>query len=60
VLPAQRGQGQALELVHEAARLCLAAGCWRVFCDTGTDNIAMVSTFRRAGWAERPPWQRPL
>ena len=60
VLPEFRGQGHALELVHEATRLFVAAGCWRIFCDTGTDNTPMVRAFRQAGYVERNPWQRPL
>ena len=60
VLPEFRGLGYALELVHEATRLFIEANCWRVFCDTGTDNAPMIATFRRAGYMERTPWQRPL
>lgn len=60
VLPESRGRGYGLELVHEATRILLAAGCWRIFCDTGTDNAPMVGAFRRAGYIERERWQRPL
>jgi GNAT superfamily N-acetyltransferase len=60
VLPEHRGRGHAVEPVHEATRVCLAAGCWRMFCDTGSDNLAMVRAFRRAGHLERAAWQRPL
>lgn len=60
VLPEFRGKGHALELVHEATRVFFEAGCWRIFCDTGTDNVPMVRTFRQAGYMERKPWQRPL
>ena len=60
VLPEFRGRGYGLELVHEATRMFLSAGCWRIFCDTGTDNVPMVSAFRQAGYLEREPWQRPL
>ncbi len=60
VLPGFRGHGHGLELVHEASRVFIAAGCWRIFCDTGTDNAPMVQAFRRAGYTERDPWQRPL
>lgn len=60
VLPAFRGHGYGLELVHEATRIFLAAGCWRIFCDTGTDNAPMVGAFRQAGYIERERWQRPL
>jgi hypothetical protein len=35
------------------------ANCWRLLCDTGTDNLAMVNAFRLAGFKERVPWQRP-
>jgi ribosomal protein S18 acetylase RimI-like enzyme len=60
VLPAFRGRGFGLELVHEATRVFTAAGCWRVLCDTGTDNTPMINAFRKAGYMERAPWQRPL
>lgn len=60
VLPGFRGCGYGLELVHEATRVFLAAGCWRIFCDTGTDNAPMVGAFRQAGYIERERWQRPL
>jgi ribosomal protein S18 acetylase RimI-like enzyme len=60
VLPEFRGRGHALELIHEATRVLLAARCWRIFCDTGSDNVPMVRAFRRAGYLERTPWQRPL
>ncbi len=60
VLPAFRGLGYGLELVHEATRMFLEAGCWRIFCDTGTDNAPMIKAFRQAGYVERKQWQRPL
>ncbi|MEP7027146.1 MAG: GNAT family N-acetyltransferase [Candidatus Eisenbacteria bacterium] len=60
VLPEFRGRGHALELVHEATRRFVAAGCWRIVCDTGTNNTPMIRTFRQAGYIERQPWQRPL
>ena len=60
VLPEFRGKDHAVELVHEATRLFVGAGCWRIFCDTGTDNTPMIHTFRQAGYMERKPWQRPL
>ena len=60
VLPESRGNGYATDLVHEATHIFLRADCWRVFCDTGSDNAAMVKAFRNAGYTERQPWQRPL
>lgn len=60
VLPGHRGQGLGLQLVHEATRVLRQAGCWRIFCDTGTDNAPMVGAFRAAGYLERARWQRPL
>jgi ribosomal protein S18 acetylase RimI-like enzyme len=60
VLPGFLGHGYALELVLEATRTCMDANCWRVFCDTGSDNHPMVGAFRKAGYQERKPWQRPL
>ncbi len=60
VLQTFRGHGYGRELVHEATRVFLEAGCWRIFCDTGTDNAPMVKAFRQAGYMERRQWQRPL
>jgi len=60
VLPPFRGHGYGLALVHHATRLFIEAGCWRILCDTGSDNLPMVSTFRRAGYHERSPWLRPI
>lgn len=60
VLPGFRGRRVALALVDEATRLFRQADCWRIFCDTGTDNAPMVRAFRRAGYLERAPWQRPV
>lgn len=60
VLPDRRGRGVGLQLVHEATRVLLGANCWRVFCDTGTENASMVKAFRAAGYREAAPWQRPL
>ena len=60
VLPEFRGHGYGLELVHEATRVFLAADCWRIFCDTGTDNTPMIQAFRQAGYVEREQRQRSL
>ena len=60
VLPEFRGRGYGLELVHEATRVFTQANCWRIFCDTGSDNWPMVKAFRQAGYLERTPWQRPM
>ena len=60
VLPSFRGRRYGLELVHEATRVFLEASCWRIFCDTGTDNTPMITAFRKAGYMERKQWQRPL
>jgi ribosomal protein S18 acetylase RimI-like enzyme len=60
VLPGFLGCGYALELILEATRTCMAAGCWRIFCDTGSDNFPVVAAFRKAGYQERKPWRRPL
>lgn len=58
MLPQHRGHGHAHELLAQATRIFIDAGCWRIFCDTGTDNAPMVAAFRRAGFMERKPWQR--
>lgn len=60
VLPEFRGQGYGVELVNEATRIFSEAGCWRIFCDTGSDNTPMVKAFVQAGYVAREPWQRPL
>ena len=54
VLPEFRGKDYAIELVHKATRLFVGAGCWRIFCDTGTDNTPMIRTFRQAGGSGQP------
>ena len=60
VLPEFRVRGYGVELVHEATRIFLAADCWRIFCDTGSDNAPMVKAFHQAGYLARKAWQRPL
>jgi ribosomal protein S18 acetylase RimI-like enzyme len=60
VLPEYRGLGYSRELLGEAVRICRLANCWRLFCDTGTENHPMVNAFRLAGFKELNPWQRPV
>ncbi len=60
VLPGFRGHGYGTALLAQATRTLAAAGCWRVFCDTGATNAPMVAAFRRLGFEEKSPWQRPL
>ena len=60
VLPEFRGHGYGLDLVHEATRVLGTADCWRIFCDTGSDNTPVIQAFRRAGFTELKPWQQPL
>ena len=60
VLPGFRGAGYAGELLAQATRTLAAVGCWRIFCDTGATNTPMVAAFRRSGYEERSPWERPL
>ncbi len=60
VLPGFRGHHYGEALLGESTRILSAAGCWRILCDTGTDNAPMVAAFRRAGYLEWEPWQRPL
>ena len=55
-----RTSGYAFELIAEATRLFIDAQCWRIFCDTGTDNHPMIKAFRKAGYKERTPWQRSV
>ena len=60
VLPQFRGNGDSRELLAEATRIFIEAGCWRIFCDTGSMNQPMINAFRVAGYMERSPRQRPL
>jgi len=60
VLSAFRGQGYGLDLLFEATRVLIAANCWRILCDTGTGNHAIVRTFRNAGYQELEPWERSI
>jgi ribosomal protein S18 acetylase RimI-like enzyme len=60
VLPEARGRGHGGELLDEATRTFVAAGCWRIFCDTGARNAPMLAAFRRRGYQERAAWERPL
>jgi|WetSurMetagenome_2_1015567.scaffolds.fasta_scaffold51437_3 ribosomal protein S18 acetylase RimI-like enzyme len=60
VLPGFRGRGYSHPLLAEATRILVTAGCWCILCDTAATNAPMIQTFRRAGYLEQPPWQRPL
>jgi len=60
VMPEHRGKGFAKALLARATRIFIAANCWRIFCDTSSDNQPMLRTFRSAGYMERKPWQRPV
>lgn len=60
VLPQFRGRGVGKALVAEATRVFIEAKCWRILCDTGTNNEPMVRAFRSCGYMERKPWQRPV
>jgi len=60
VLPQHRGQGFGYALLEQATRTCIAADCWRILCDTSSSNEPMMRAFRKAGYLEREPWQRPL
>lgn len=60
VLPEQRGRGHGHELLAQATRTLLAVGVWRIFCDTAANNAPMIAAFRRAGYVEREPWERPI
>ena len=60
VLPEYRGRGFGYALLEYATRVFIEANCWRIFCDTSSKNEPMIRAFRRAGYLERKPWQRPL
>jgi ribosomal protein S18 acetylase RimI-like enzyme len=60
VLPKHRGNGFGQALLWHATRTFINAGCWRIFCDTSSRNEPMIRAFRRSGYLERSPWQRPV
>ncbi|WP_280151955.1 GNAT family N-acetyltransferase [Piscinibacter sp. XHJ-5] len=60
VLPDHRGRGFGWALLEHATRMFIDANCWRIFCDTSSKNEPMIRAFRKAGYLERKPWQRPL
>jgi ribosomal protein S18 acetylase RimI-like enzyme len=60
VLPAHRGNGYVDDLLAAATRVLADIGAWRVFCDTSARNHPMLAAFRRAGFQEHPPWERPI
>jgi ribosomal protein S18 acetylase RimI-like enzyme len=60
VMPDCRGRGHSHLLLAEATRVLVAAGCGCILCDTAATNAPMIQTFRKAGYLEKPPWQRPL
>jgi ribosomal protein S18 acetylase RimI-like enzyme len=60
VAPEFRGHGYVHTLLDEATRVLLEAGCRRIVCDTAWNNLPMIGAFRRAGYLEQAPWQRPL
>ncbi|MEM8674704.1 MAG: GNAT family N-acetyltransferase [Cyanobacteria bacterium P01_G01_bin.67] len=61
VLPEYRGQSFAIDLLLKGTRILQDVGVWRVFCDTDTNNIPMISTFKRVGYQQySEPWQHSL
>ncbi|MEL6385313.1 MAG: GNAT family N-acetyltransferase [Cyanobacteria bacterium J06626_18] len=61
VLPKYRGQNFGVDLLLKGTRVLQDVGVWRVFCDTATQNIPMISTFKQAGYCQYgEPWQRPV
>ncbi len=60
VLPEHRGRGHGAALLAHATAVFDGWGCWRVFCDTSARNTPMRAAFLRAGYAEKPAWERPL
>jgi RimJ/RimL family protein N-acetyltransferase len=50
VVPEQRGNGYAQDLLLEATRTLAALGATEVHADTDVGNIPMVSAFRAAGY----------
>jgi RimJ/RimL family protein N-acetyltransferase len=50
VVPEQRGNGFAYDLLIEATHLLVEDGAERILADTDTTNTPMAATFRRAGY----------
>lgn len=50
VVPEQRGNGYAYDLLVEATRLLAAEGVEEIVADTDTTNTPMAATFARAGY----------
>ena len=48
VLPEQRGNGYAYDLLCKNTQLLQELGVWRIFCDTDIENAPMIATFERA------------
>jgi RimJ/RimL family protein N-acetyltransferase len=51
VVPEQRGNGFALDLLARATRRLIDLGVWRIVCDTDTENTPMIAAFERFGYA---------
>jgi ribosomal protein S18 acetylase RimI-like enzyme len=52
VVPEQRGQGFAPQLVRRGTQQLVAAGDTEIRGDCDRDNVAMVKAFQRAGYNE--------
>jgi RimJ/RimL family protein N-acetyltransferase len=50
VVPEQRGNGYAYDLLAEATHLLAAEGADRIIADTDTTNLPMAATFAKAGY----------
>lgn len=60
VVKAYRGQGLARALLRRATSTLLAHGAWRLFCDTGAGNAAMIGAFEAEGWTRLADREVPL
>ncbi|MBD2256061.1 GNAT family N-acetyltransferase [Pseudanabaena sp. FACHB-2040] len=61
VLPEYRGFGFANDLLSKGTQTLQEVGVWQVFCDTGVENVRMISTFKRVGYRQYgKPWERPI
>ncbi len=60
VLPKFRGNGYGHQLLNQATRTLQQIGVGRIACDTAACNAPMIAAFRKAGYVEQAPWERPL
>jgi RimJ/RimL family protein N-acetyltransferase len=60
VLPSQRGNGYALDLIARATGRLFDLGVWRIVCDTDTENNPMIAAFERFGYVRGRTREFPI